>query len=609
MEGGGAAVTVVGALSRPVQEMLGSVLCVEAEAVIRRDAGVECLVLRDEQGGLGLLSRGPFLESMAGSLGYGRALSMRVTVAAAADWTALVVGADSPIDAVVTRVLERRRTTPVHHVLVLHRDGSVGHVSTDTLFRGLSTLFAARALTDGLTGLANRDMFLDRLDKACAAVNEGRCRAAVLFIDLDGFKAINDSYGHGAGDEALRVAATRLERCVRAGDLVARLGGDEFAVLVEVKRDDTAASTVRAVAGRALAELSQTMELHGAVVPGRASIGVALCAPFGADSETLLREADLAMYRAKLSGGQSVEFVDNVQAALAVSRYRPPDRERFLLAMDQNELVVHYQPIVEVATGRLASVEALVRWEHPERGLLAPADFLAGIEEAGLSVELGAYVLTRACDQLAVWRTTYGPAAPPHVNVNVSVPQLLDARLAEDVKGILSVAGVPPEAIRLEIPEVATTVHLQEAQQVLDELRAAGVAIVLDDLGAGAASLRHLTQLTLDGIKIDRQFVAGMLNDDRDLAVVHLLTQLAHVLDLTVTAEGVETSEQLEELERLAADRLCFAQGYLIGRPVAASALQLPWANGVYRRPPLPVADAFAHQEMSEAGRAPYRRD
>lgn len=573
--------STVGALARPVREVDPALLCAEVETMMRGDADMHCLAVRDDEGRLGLLSRGPFLEAMAGPLGYGRALSVRKPVSAVADWTALIVGQDLTVDIVVRRVLERRANSLVHDVLVLHRDGSLGHVSVAALFRDLSSLFEARALLDGLTGLANRDLFLDRLDQACSLVNEGRGRVGVLYIDLDGFKAINDAYGHGAGDGALRAAAARLQRCVRSNDLVARLGGDEFAVLVHVGSDDPAADVVRAVAGRVLDALSEPIKLPAAVVPGRASIGVALSAPFAADGGTLLREADLAMYRAKTAGGLSIAFVDGVQGALADgAQRRPPDRERFQQAMAAGELLLHFQPIVETASGRLTSVEALIRWNHPQRGLLFPDAFLPGLEEAGLSAELGTYVLHRACQQLATWRTALGAGAPPRLNVNLSVRQLLDPGLAETVRQALSAANLPAHLLRLELPEVATLVHMQHAQQSLADLRAAGVAIVLDDLGAGASSLRHLTQVSLDGIKIDRQFVAGMLDDDRDLAVVQLLLQMAHAMDLTVTVEGVETNEQLKALEKLTGDRVCFLQGYLIGRPVSATELPLPWPSG-----------------------------
>lgn len=317
----------VGALAQPVREIDPLLLCSDVDAMLRRNPDIHCLAVRDDEGRLGLLSRGPFLEAMAGTLGFGRALRVRQSIATAADWGALVVGEALPVDTVVTRVLERREARPVHDVLVLHRDGSLGHVSVAALFRHLSALFASRALLDGLTGLANRELFLEELDEACAAVNQGRGRIAVLYIDLDDFKAINDSYGHGAGDEALRAAAARTQRCMRSSDLVARLGGDEFAVLVHVEPDDVVASNVRAVAERLLSELSQPMQLRGALVPGRASIGVALSAAFAADAQTLLREADLAMYRAKAAGGLSVELVDEVQGALAVDAHRRwPDR-------------------------------------------------------------------------------------------------------------------------------------------------------------------------------------------------------------------------------------------------------------------------------------------
>jgi len=400
-------------------------------------------------------------------------------------------------------------------------------------------------------------------------------------FDLDGFKSINDAYGHNAGDQALRVAE-RLRACFREQDLIARLGGDEFAVIMSLATTSEAAAarTAQELAARTLKALTEPMDLRGAVVPGRASIGLAVSAEHGADGETLLREADLAMYRAKASGGSAVDVVRDVGTALS-AQDRRPDRQLLRRALAAGEFVLHYQPIVEVHTEQLASIEALVRWAHPERGLLAPSEFLDGIEEAGLSVELGTYVLRTACAQLASWRRVIGAAAPPAINVNLSVRQLLDDALAPTVLEILATAGIPARLLRLELPEVATMTHMRQARGALETLRAAGVAITLDDLGAGASSLSHLTQVTLDGIKIDRRFVNGMLEDDRDMVVVRMLLELAHAMRLTVTAEGIETAEQLAALRGIAGDRPSFLQGYLICRPMAAADLPLPWAAGV----------------------------
>jgi len=382
------------------------------------------------------------------------------------------------------QVLARGDAQQLSEILVVSADGALSYVMATELFRSLSSQFATRALTDGLTGLANRDLFLDQLDRSCERVNAGHGRVGVLFIDLDGFKSINDAYGHNAGDQALRRVAERLRACFREQDLIARLGGDEFAVIMSLATTSEAAAarTAQELAARTLKALTERMDLRGAVIPGRASIGLAVSAEHGADGETLLREADLAMYRAKASGGSAVDVVRGVGTALS-GQDRRPDQQLLRRALAAGEFVLHYQPIVEVHTKQLASIEALVRWAHPERGLLAPSEFLDGIEEAGLSVELGTYVLRTACAQLASWRRVIGAAAPPAINVNLSVRQLLDDALAPTVLEILATAGIPARLLRLELPEVATMTHMRQARGALETLRAAGVAITLDDLG------------------------------------------------------------------------------------------------------------------------------
>lgn len=590
----------IGALAQPVTTIASTLCCEEVDIVLRRDDALLCLVVSDGTGRLGLVSRTEFQQRMAGPLGFGRVVFGRRPVGELVDWDPIVVSDQADVADVAGQVLERQSQQAVSDVLVVTGGATVAHVPVRELFQALAAQYALRAVTDPLTGLANRELFLDGLDRSCARVNAGTGRLAVLYIDLDGFKAINDRFGHQAGDQALRTAASRLRACFRTKDIVARLGGDEFAVIMRLEAGQESGDAAPDVfAARALASLAGPMDLRGTLVPGRASIGLAVSSDREADSETLLHEADLAMYRAKAGGGGAVEVVREVRGALRSRPYaRMVDHGRLLQALTQHEIVVHYQPIVHVHTGQLVSLEALARWAHPEHGLLGPGEFLQLFDEAGLAVRFGEYVLRAACGQLRSWRDALGADAPERVNVNLSVRQLLDDSLVATVLTSLGEHDLPPDALRLELPEVATLAQMQQARAALAELRTLGVALTLDDLGAGASSLMHLTQVALDGIKIDRQFVAGMLEDDRDRAVVRMLLEMASALGLAVTAEGVETPQQLAALRSLSAGRTSYLQGYLISRPLPAADLSLPWPGGLERaHPGSPVAAKVKHRD------------
>jgi len=456
-------------------------------------------------------------------------------------------------------------------------------VSVADLFHALAGAFAHQAPHDVLTGLATRDLFFTRLRAACEQTDRQRS-VAVLFIDIDRFKQVNDGLGHAVGDQLLCRIATRLESGVRAGDLVARLGGDEFAVLLEHPAGAVPGRDPAAVADRLLRLLREPVDIAGTQLVVTASVGVAVGIAAGGDPDTLLREADLAMYRAKAAGGARTDVVLGVEAALAAPGGVLGVDDTLPRALAAGEFRVHFQPIVDICTGQAASVEALVRWQPPGGALRGPADFLPAAEASGLILDLGQWILTEACRQLRRWDTTLGPLAPAQVNVNVSVRQMLDPDLPARVRAALADSGLAADRLRIELLESATVEQLLQATGPLRELRELGVGLVLDDLGAAASSLRHVTAEIVQGFKIDQSFIAGMLDDHRDLAVVRLLIDLAHALDIAVVAEGVETAEQLAALAGLGC---AYAQGFHLCRPAPAETITTWLARRPPIRPPL----------------------
>lgn len=587
----------IGAMGRPVAVIDAGEAAARVDALFRADETLVCVAVHSPDGTptWGLVTRTRFGHQMTGPLGYGRLLHATKPVAALTDWSPLVVTADRDVTDVAREVLDRDQEPghPVDHVLVTDPRGAdrgVTRVDVADLFRVLSAQLAAKALTDPLTGLANRDHFLQHLQRLCHHRSPGR-PLAVLYIDLDSFKAVNDGHGHGVGDAVLQVVADRLQSCCGPGDLAARLGGDEFALIAHLPHDDARDLTTldQTFLDLAAADLGRRVQagLRGAIcvdgleLPARASIGLAVAARTGADLDALLREADLAMYRAKSVGGDRVEVVTDVGTRPAPETF-VPDRRELQNAVDDGQFEVFYQPIVGLTDRRLASVEALVRWNHPRRGLLAPAAFLDAVDAAGFAAVLDAHVLTLALTRFDRWRRELGAHAPTCINVNVSVQALLHPDLTRTLLGALAAAALPPQVLRLELPEGATSLQLDTVKEPLSRLRSAGVRLTLDDLGAGASTLHHLTALALDGVKIDRRFIAGMVQEERDAAVVRMLVDLAVGTGLAVTAEGVETPEQLHLLTTLAQGRTVFVQGHLLGRPVPADALPLPWPGGLH---------------------------
>jgi diguanylate cyclase (GGDEF)-like protein/PAS domain S-box-containing protein len=436
----------------------------------------------------------------------------------------------------------------VRAVVVTMRDTTQRHALERQLQR--------RAFQDGLTGLANRVLFVDRLEHAIQrSAREPELGVAVLFIDLDDFKAVNDGMGHSAGDEVIRSVAERIRSCVRPGDTVARLGGDEFTVLVE---DTPSAADVTALARRLLEVLQQPVDVDGVGLTVPASVGVTF-ATHGSTAESLLRDADIAMYSAKSEGKGRVTIFDATLRDTAVQRLALKVELPEALRLDQFRLA--YQSIVDTRTREIRGFEALIRWQHPERGLVAPAEFIPAAEETGAIVEIGRWALEEACRQAVVWNRKW--PEPLSINVNVSALQLHQPRFDEQLRDVLRSTGLDPSLLVLELTESVLVRH-QRVETILDDLRAIGVGIAIDDFGTGYSSLSYLQRFPVTSLKVDRSFVAD-LAAGRKAGLVQSILSIGDAFGLTTVAEGVERPEQLDVLAQLGCDR---AQGFLLGRPL-----------------------------------------
>jgi diguanylate cyclase (GGDEF)-like protein/PAS domain S-box-containing protein len=412
---------------------------------------------------------------------------------------------------------------------------------------------------DALTGLANRALFLDRVDHAIARRNRSRTPITVLLLDLDDFKAVNESLGHAAGDALLVEVASRLRHCLRPGDTIARIGGDEFSILLE----EVDVTGGRAVAERIMQTLSGLVALGAREVSPRVSVGIAE-AGFQERSDELLKQADVAMYAAKAAGrGCHRTFDPEVHAAALDRHALKADLHH---AADRGELVVHYQPIVELASGRVTSLEALVRWQHPERGLLQPDGFIGIAEETGAIVPLGRWVLAEACRQTKAWEDELPGEQPICVSVNLSPRQVRDPSLVGDVERALGDSGLPPERLVLEITENVLMEGTDGVIATLDTLKARGVRIAIDDFGTGYSNLGYLRELPVDILKISKPFVDGVGKDDPEgSALARSIIKLGDNLNLETVAEGIELEGQLTDLQKLGCHS---GQGFLLARPV-----------------------------------------
>jgi diguanylate cyclase (GGDEF)-like protein len=420
-----------------------------------------------------------------------------------------------------------------------------------------------QAFHDSLTGLPNRSLFLDRLEHALARTSREGSAVAVLFCDLDGFKTVNDSLGHGAGDELLREVGERLSRGLRSGDTVARFGGDEFAILLE--RPDGEEGATR-VADRLHALLVAPFRVRGREVFLTASIGVAV----GRDEPGhLLRNADLAMYRAKAQGkGRSAVFEPAMHAAAVERMELQVDLKR---ASERREFVVHYQPIHRLDTRAIVGVEALVRWQHPERGLLYPNAFIPVAEEARQIIDLGGWVLREALRQAAVWQARYPRPEPLQIGVNMSGIELDQPDVVDRVSDALRSARIDPRAVVLEMTETALMADSDANAGKLDRLKGLGVLIAVDDFGTGYSSLEYLRRFPIDILKVARSFVAELTGTPEEVAIVRAMIELAETFQLRVVAEGIEHEVQRHELLELGCE---LGQGFLFSRPLEPAAVE-----------------------------------
>ena len=429
-----------------------------------------------------------------------------------------------------------------------------------------------RALHDPLTGLPNRTLFVDRVHHALALAARNGGTAAVIGIDIDRFKVVNERHGHERGDELLLELAQRLGGLLSPGDTLARLGGDEFVALCEGVPGERGAIES---AQRLLDGLVRPVVLGDLAVVVDASVGIAVSDGQDPDAEALVRDAGAAMSRAKAAGGARYELFDAAISRRMAERLKLEDDLRH--ALERDELELYYQPLVDLDERRIVAVEGLVRWRHPRQGVVLPGEFMTVAEESGLIVPLGRWVLLEACRQLARW--TADPAIDlPCLTVNLSGRQLAEASLPDELAGILRQTGVPPERLGLELTESVLMQETSSPTAVLQDLKGLGVRLMLDDFGTGHSSLNHVKRFPIEAIKVDREFVNGVAEDEGDRHILRAIVSMASAMDVAVIAEGVETREQARWLRHLG---IKLVQGYAFGRPAPAATIEALLRDGL----------------------------
>ncbi len=423
------------------------------------------------------------------------------------------------------------------------------------------------ALHDGLTGLPNRTQFMKKIELALqVAQTNPTNQFAILFIDLDRFKRVNDSLGHIVGDQFLIAIAHRLQLCLRPTDLVARLGGDEFTVLIEPVRDPAEATQI---AERILETLRTPFSIQGHTLFSGASIGIAFGSAHYQTPVDLLRDADLAMYQAKETG-RACYALFNQQLHIQSLKLLQIESD-LRQAISQQEFVLNYQPIVNLHTGNLIGFEALVRWQHPQQGLIPPSDFIPVVEETGLIIALGEWVLQQACHQLKLWHRTFPNYAALTMSVNLSGKQLRDPSFIERLDRVLAATQLQGCDLRLELTESMLIEHVEAILKTLNQIRARDIQLSIDDFGIGYSSLNYLLRFPINTLKIDRTFVDRMTVDTENFEIVRAIATLAHSIKMNVIAEGIETLQQVVQLKGLGCE---FGQGYLFSAPMSVQAAE-----------------------------------
>ena len=534
------------------------------EALFRADRRLRAVII-DVGGNHSLLTRDQLDHRMTGRLGYGRALNARASAEALMSHTTFRLPPSLDLRAAAAALLDRPEESRYQDVLVTAEAPRIVPVSE--VFEGLSDLFRHAALHDPLTGLANR-RGLEESAPALLAGNDSS-RTAALYVDLDDFKIINDTFGHRSGDSALTAVAARLQACTRPSDTVARLGGDEFAVVLT----DVDETTARTVAYRILRSLDEPFPHDGHELRLSATLGLAMASDIDADGqdpgtrlEYLLRHADAAMLQAKHEGKRRLGRIDPRRPTSRFAR-QALIRRRLPQALNNAGFSLHYQPLMDIPTGACLAVEALLRWEDPELGTVSPDEFIHIAEHTGEIHAIGRWVIDEACTQARRWLDAGTPRA---ISVNTSPLQLTAGSLVTDLQAALGRHGVPTSLLNIEITESAAIVDLPSAAAQLRTLIHAGTRVALDDYGTAYSSLALLRELPLTGLKLDKSFIDAIDTDPTSAILVASVIAPAKALGLRTTAEGVERETQLAVLRELGCDT---AQGYLISRPLPAAEL------------------------------------